>query len=87
MAVKYGECKAINLNYIPPPSQFPSTEGLTDVEIKNAEKAKVFASDGRAYGVLHGTRPGTAGIIMQSSPIALLAWRASHFASPDSAAG
>ncbi|ORY64618.1 epoxide hydrolase [Leucosporidium creatinivorum] len=57
----------------------PATHGLTQLEIFNAQKAYRFASDGRAYGVLQGTRPGTAGIIMQSSPTALLAWLAEKF--------
>lgn len=39
----------------------PATHGLTQLEIDNAQKAYRFASDGRAYGVLQGTRPGTAG--------------------------
>lgn len=51
--------------------------GLTEREVTNAKKALVFASHGRGYASMHGTRPGTIGIVVQSSPVALLAWRAS----------
>ena len=51
-----------------------SFEELSEVERENVEKAKVFASTGRGYGVMQGTRPSTISFLVQSSPVALLAW-------------
>ncbi|KAK4054408.1 hypothetical protein OIV83_000902 [Microbotryomycetes sp. JL201] len=87
MACKYKECLAVNFNYLPllpPPAvegsdEDPATRGLTELEIKNARKALEFARTGRAYASLQGTRPATAGLIMQSSPLALLAWLGEKF--------
>ncbi|KDE08933.1 hypothetical protein MVLG_01025 [Microbotryum lychnidis-dioicae p1A1 Lamole] len=79
MASRYKECRAVNLNYLP---LLPSSgqwspgwdDGLTPRERDNASKALKFATTGRGYGTMHGTRPATIGIIVQSSPTALLAW-------------
>lgn len=53
----------------------PATAGLTSLEISNARKAIDFTATGRGYGVMHGTKPATIGIVVGSSPVALLAWR------------
>ncbi|SCV71972.1 BQ2448_4666 [Microbotryum intermedium] len=79
MASRYKECRAVNLNYLPllPASgQWVSgwDTGLNPREKDNAYKAFKFAMTGRGYGTMHGTRPATIGIIVQSSPTALLAW-------------
>lgn len=82
LAVNYESCKAININYMPlsaPINPSPALLNLTEVEGINVEKAKTFASTGRGYGVLQGTRPGTIGMVVQSSPVALLAWREEIF--------
>lgn len=82
LAVKYDSCKVININYMPlsaPVNPSPALLDLTEVEHINVEKAKTFASTGRGYGVLQGTRPGTIGMAVQSSPVALLAWREQNF--------
>ena len=62
----------------PPEDREDAYAGLTEREVFNAKKALKFASNGRGYGAMHGTRPGTIGIVVQSSPVALLAWRASQ---------
>lgn len=77
MSSQYDSCKAININYLPllPPlaSNVPA-EALTERETRNVDKAFEFIKSGRGYGVMQGTRPGTIGMVIQSSPIALLAW-------------
>ncbi|KAK4705423.1 hypothetical protein P7C70_g778, partial [Phenoliferia sp. Uapishka_3] len=76
LSAKYDSCKAININYMPmaPPDRPEPFAGLNEREIMNVKKALVFASTGRGYANMHGTRPGTIGIVVQSSPVALLAW-------------
>lgn len=37
-------------------------------------RGKEFFSSGLAYAIEHGTRPGTIGLVLSSSPLALLAW-------------
>ncbi|KAM0752398.1 epoxide hydrolase [Meredithblackwellia eburnea MCA 4105] len=81
LSVNYEACKAINISYmpIPPPAVDNPYEGLTEREATNAAKAITFATTGRGYGVMQGTRPGTIGIVVQSSPVALLAWLGEKF--------
>ncbi|KAK4056749.1 hypothetical protein OIO90_002301 [Microbotryomycetes sp. JL221] len=82
MACKYKECLAVNVNYLPltPPAGVENPDqGLTQLEIRNYKKANEFLTTGRAYASLQGTRPGTAGLIMQSSPVALLSWLGEKF--------
>ena len=38
------------------------------------ERSAQFKSFGSAYAIAHATRPATMGIVLSSSPLALLAW-------------
>lgn len=49
-------------------------EGLSEKEIRGVERYSNFGSVGNAYAREHGTRPATIGLVLSSSPIALLAW-------------
>lgn len=46
----------------------------TAAEAKGMERSQAFNKFGSAYGNMHGTRPATIGVVLSSSPIALLAW-------------
>lgn len=48
--------------------------GLKDYEKKAMDRTNDFATLGNAYAREHGTRPSTIGLVLSSSPIALLAW-------------
>lgn len=81
MAVHHDAVQSININYMPLAGRIEGLEDnsksfveLSDVERRNVEKAQVFASTGRGYGVMQGTRPSTISFVVQSSPVALLAW-------------
>lgn len=85
MAVHYDAVQSININYMPLAARIEngldgakSFDELSEVERMNVEKAKVFASTGRGYGVMQGTRPSTISFVVQSSPVALLAWCSSY---------
>lgn len=49
-------------------------ESLKEADQKGVEQAGVFANLGAAYAREHGTRPATIGLVLSSSPIALLSW-------------
>lgn len=57
------------------PSAVPSSmEGVTDTEMANLEKMQRFWQTGYAYGMEHGSRPATIGLVLSTSPLALIAW-------------
>lgn len=47
---------------------------LSEEEQKGLKIAGDFAEMGNAYAREHGTRPATIGLVLSSSPVALLAW-------------
>lgn len=71
----YDSCKAIHLNFCP-------VRGLSDTpmdDVSDAEKvglgrAHAWQLGGTAYAQEHGTRPGTIGLVLSASPIAMLSW-------------
>lgn len=50
------------------------TDGLSEKEIVGCVRYNNFGTVGNAYAREHGTRPATIGLVLSSSPIALLAW-------------
>ncbi|GAA5987786.1 hypothetical protein JCM11641_004929 [Rhodosporidiobolus odoratus] len=81
LAVHYDTCKAININYLPAvrPSGESSEADLKEHERQNLKRGEEFQATGRGYAMEHMTRPGTIGIVIGSSPVALLAWLAEKF--------
>jgi microsomal epoxide hydrolase len=80
LAVQYEECKAILLNA----DTTGKPEGADGSEIEEVEKQGVERWDswmkkGVGYATEHGSRPGTVGLALSSSPVALLAWYGSPF--------
>ncbi|KAM0747410.1 alpha/beta-hydrolase [Meredithblackwellia eburnea MCA 4105] len=76
--------RCVHLNFIPvgPPDgniTKPDLSSLTPVEKKNAMNSMKFLGEGRGYSEMHRTRPGTLGLVVGSSPIALLAWIGEKF--------
>ena len=49
-------------------------DGLNDKEKVGLGRYNNFGTLGNAYARMHGTRPATIGLVLSSSPIALLAW-------------
>lgn len=47
---------------------------LSAADKKGLKRCLDFATLGNAYAREHGTRPSTIGLVLSSSPIALLAW-------------
>lgn len=51
-----------------------NTEGVTEQELKRLDESKQWAATGMAYALEHSTRPATIGLVLSTSPLALLAW-------------
>ena len=56
------------------PESEEAVKELKDYEQKAWQRTMDFATLGNAYAREHGTRPATIGLVLSSSPIALLAW-------------
>ncbi|SCV68230.1 BQ2448_351 [Microbotryum intermedium] len=80
LGVKSDHCIAVHLNFapVPTPQDFDvsSLEEYEQVALKRAEK---WRKEGSAYANFHATRPSTIGFVLQSSPLALLAWVGEKF--------
>ncbi|KAL9105911.1 MAG: hypothetical protein Q9227_008970 [Pyrenula ochraceoflavens] len=78
MARQSDACKAVHLNFLihplPPRAEDGSELPVTDLDKKEIEKLTEFRSTGSGYSNMHATRPATIGMVLQSSPIALVAW-------------
>lgn len=51
-----------------------SPDEVTDEEETGLLRARDFAMFGVGYGIEQATRPSTIGLVLQSSPVAFLAW-------------
>lgn len=81
LAVNHEACKAVHLNFSigTKPDKSASESSLPEHEQKALERSKEFIKTGSAYAFEHATRPATIGLVLSSSPIALLAWIAEKF--------
>ena len=66
----------LNLDDVPPPAGVnPMTDpNLNGQHRQDFVRAAWFRNVGSAYSQEHATRPATIGLVLSSSPIALLAW-------------
>lgn len=51
-----------------------SHDELTEKDREAMARLKKWQADGGGYAVQQGTRPATTGLVISSSPLALLAW-------------
>jgi microsomal epoxide hydrolase len=82
MAATYAECRGMHLNfmYIAGIMDKSSPEDvLSAQEEKDIKRLKEFMDTGSAYAKMHGTKPSTIGLVLASSPVALLAWVGEKF--------
>ncbi|KAL5320492.1 hypothetical protein ACEPPN_011298 [Leptodophora sp. 'Broadleaf-Isolate-01'] len=74
-------CKAVHVNFnyigLAPSGTDPST--LTAAEKAMVERGQEFMRTGSGYANMHGTRPGTIGAVLTSSPLAFLSWIGEKF--------
>ncbi|KAL4948807.1 Alpha/Beta hydrolase protein [Aspergillus filifer] len=75
MSLDYGGCKSLHLNMLVlNPDQTPPPIAPTPEEQEHLSRSASWQKTGFAYALEHATRPGTVGLAMSSSPLALLAW-------------
>jgi microsomal epoxide hydrolase len=81
LAVEHRACKGALLNFTFMPLDPPAAplETLTEYEIEGVKKAAEFMMMGAAYNMEQATRPATIGLVLGSSPLALLAWIGEKF--------
>ncbi|KAM5359348.1 hypothetical protein ACJZ2D_014551 [Fusarium nematophilum] len=80
MAVYHEECRAIHLNLISPGTDTTfKMDSLTEAEVGIVQRQRAFWQTGYGYGMVHGTRPATIGLVLSSNPLALLAWIGEKF--------
>lgn len=80
LAAKYDSCKGIHINFCPlrsPPANLE--DSLSEPDRQLVERGRNFLTTGAAYAMEHGTRTSTIGLILSSSPLALLAWIGEKF--------
>ncbi|KAK8245290.1 Alpha/Beta hydrolase protein [Phyllosticta capitalensis] len=80
MGAENEACKAVHLNFSP--MQKPDSASDSDINELEAfalKRGAEFQRTGFAYAMEHGTRPATIGLVLSSSPIALLAWIGEKF--------
>ncbi|KAK5685050.1 hypothetical protein LTS10_003125 [Elasticomyces elasticus] len=73
LAVNAEACKAVHLHHAVP------IKSLSQEEQKGLERYNNFNEIGNAYAREHGTRLSTIGLVLPSSPVALLAWVGEKF--------
>ena len=78
LAMRYNECKGMHVNMMGMPPGGPG-ESPTAEEQRALQRAYGFQNTGNAFLLEDGTRTATIGIVLSSSPLALLAWIGEKF--------
>ncbi|CAH0018848.1 unnamed protein product [Clonostachys rhizophaga] len=82
MSATYEQCEAVHVNlWMEPGSSEMSGEEAhhRELDITAARRAESFRTTGMAYFMEHATRPSTIGLVLSSSPLALLSWIGEKF--------
>lgn len=66
--------RPVNLLVVLKPPSNASEDDLTTAEKQGLARRMDFFKFGIAYGLEHGTRPSTIGLVLASNPMALMAW-------------
>ncbi|CAG8974590.1 hypothetical protein HYALB_00004387 [Hymenoscyphus albidus] len=76
---KYSSCKAVHVNYCYMPEPAKPLGNVTATDLEDLKRAREFKATGSAYALEQGTRSSTIGLVLSSSPLALLAWVGEKF--------
>ncbi|KAK4574473.1 hypothetical protein LTR86_001314 [Recurvomyces mirabilis] len=81
LGVRHAACKMVHLNLcigVMPESE-AEEQALDSKDQAAVKRARDFTNMGSAYARFHGTRPSTIGLVLSTSPVALLAWIGEKF--------
>ncbi|KAM0250772.1 hypothetical protein ACHAP5_001989 [Fusarium lateritium] len=78
LAATHEECKAVHINFCIMPEPEDAGE-ITEAEKKGLERTNDFKRLGSAYAMTHATKPSTIGLVLSTSPLALLVWIGEKF--------
>ncbi|KAK1675868.1 epoxide hydrolase [Colletotrichum godetiae] len=87
LSANHPQCKAFHINMLAPSSQdeLLTTVNITEAEAQHVQRMLNFSATGSSYILEHGLRPSTIGLVLSSSPLAMLAWIGEKFLEwPDS---
>lgn len=62
-----------------PPPEGVTPEQIDAAELEGLQRAAAFGAQGDAYAREHGQRPATIGLLLSTSPLALLLWYSRKF--------
>ncbi|KAL8814438.1 MAG: hypothetical protein Q9191_008552 [Dirinaria sp. TL-2023a] len=75
----YPSCKGVHINFCPLRNPPPAQDLEAEEDRALAARGQQFLTTGSAYAMEHGTRTSTIGLVLSSSPLALLAWIGEKF--------
>lgn len=78
LAMRYDECKGMHVNMMGMPPDGPG-DNPTEEEKRVLQKAYEFQDTSSGFLLEHGSRTATIGLVLGSSPLALLAWIGEKF--------
>ena len=79
-AAKYDACKGMHQNMCTVArEQMDMSKPMDQAEKAALARGEAFAKTGSAYMQMHGTRTATIGLVLSSSPLAMLAWIGEKF--------
>ncbi|KAL1999567.1 hypothetical protein VTN02DRAFT_4343 [Thermoascus thermophilus] len=79
LAVEHANCKAVHINFCIIPQPETPIGTLSEPERIGLERTAAFKRMNSSYALQHATKPSTIGLVLSSSPLALLAWVAEKF--------
>lgn len=69
----------MNFCVISTPAEKFDQSKLSDIEKQGLKRGEAWRATGTAYAMEHATKPSTIGFVLNSNPIALLAWIGEKF--------
>lgn len=70
----YTDGQGVHVNFFPLFNKEMDKSKLDESDLRNVERAKMWETWGLGYLIEHATKPATIGQVLESSPVAILAW-------------
>lgn len=81
LAANHPSCKAFHVNciFLPGPPASASKTEISPAQQAGLARGREFLTIGSSYALEHATKPSTIGLVLASSPLALMAWVSEKF--------